>query len=151
MLCCSVLSCSSCQLFVTPYPVACQPSQSMGILQARVLEGLPCPPPGDLPNRGVEPRSPTFQADSLPSKPSGTMNKRCVFLQSCSDLSPIPLELKKLEGCRGYPGISWVYTFSSVISGSGWRFSSPLPLPVCWCLNSPSPRIRLFFSEYNWV
>ena len=31
--------------------------------------GLSCPPPGDLPNPGTEPRSPTMQADSLPSEP----------------------------------------------------------------------------------
>ena len=31
--------------------------------------GLPCPPPGDLPNLGIEPRSPTLQADSLLSEP----------------------------------------------------------------------------------
>ena len=29
---------------------------------------LPCPPPGDLPNPGIEPRSPTLQADALPSE-----------------------------------------------------------------------------------
>ena len=33
--------------------------------------GLPCPSPGDLPNPGIEPRSPALQADSLPSKPPG--------------------------------------------------------------------------------
>ena len=33
--------------------------------------GLPCPPPGDLPKPGIKPRSPTMQADSLPSKPPG--------------------------------------------------------------------------------
>ena len=33
--------------------------------------GLPCPPPGDLPNAGIQPRSPTLQADSLPSEPPG--------------------------------------------------------------------------------
>ena len=31
--------------------------------------GLPCPPPGDLPNPRIESRSPTLQADSLPSEP----------------------------------------------------------------------------------
>jgi len=30
--------------------------------------GLPCPPPEDLPNPGIEPRSPALQADSLPSE-----------------------------------------------------------------------------------
>ena len=33
--------------------------------------GLPFPSPGDLPNPGVEPGSPTLQADSLPSEPPG--------------------------------------------------------------------------------
>ena len=33
--------------------------------------GLPCPPPGNLPNLGIQPRSPALQADSLPSKPPG--------------------------------------------------------------------------------
>ena len=32
---------------------------------------LPCPPPGDLPSPGIEPRSPTWWADSLPSEPPG--------------------------------------------------------------------------------
>ena len=31
--------------------------------------GLPCPPPGDLPNPWIEPRSPALQVDSLPSEP----------------------------------------------------------------------------------
>ena len=34
--------------------------------------GLPCPPPGDLPNLGIEPRSPAVQLDSLPSEPQGS-------------------------------------------------------------------------------
>ena len=33
--------------------------------------GLPFPSPGDLPNPGIEPRSPTLQADSLPTEPPG--------------------------------------------------------------------------------
>ena len=33
--------------------------------------GLPHPLPGDLPNPGIEPRSPTLQADYLPSEPPG--------------------------------------------------------------------------------
>ena len=32
---------------------------------------IPFPSPGDLPNPGMEPRSPTLQADSLPSEPQG--------------------------------------------------------------------------------
>ena len=32
---------------------------------------MPCPPPGDLPDPGTEPRSPTLEADSLPCEPPG--------------------------------------------------------------------------------
>ena len=33
--------------------------------------GLPCPPPADLPNPGIELRFPALQADSWPSEPPG--------------------------------------------------------------------------------
>ena len=46
-------------------------SSVRGIFQARVLGGLPFPSPGDLPNPGIEPGSPTLQADALPSEPPG--------------------------------------------------------------------------------
>ena len=66
VLSCSVLALSRVQLFATPWTAACQTPLSVGLLQARILEcALPCPPPGDLPNLGIEPRSPTLQADSL--------------------------------------------------------------------------------------
>ena len=42
-----------------------------GILQARILEWVPFPSPGDLPNPGIEPRFPALQADSLPTELSG--------------------------------------------------------------------------------
>ena len=48
------------------------PAHPMGILQARILgSGLPCSPPVNLPEPGIEPRSPAFQANSLPSEPPG--------------------------------------------------------------------------------
>ena len=40
-----------------------------GFLQAIILEWVASP--GDLPNPGIEPRSPALQADSLPAKPPG--------------------------------------------------------------------------------
>ena len=42
-----------------------------GILQARTLEWVVVPSPGDLPDPGIEPRSPALQADSLPGEPPG--------------------------------------------------------------------------------
>ena len=57
---CSVASVTSDS--ATPWTVVCQSPLSM-ILQARTLEWLPCPP-GDLPDPGIEPKSPVLQADS---------------------------------------------------------------------------------------
>ena len=42
-----------------------------GILWARILEWLPFPSPGDLPNPGLKLSSPTLEADSLPAEPPG--------------------------------------------------------------------------------
>ena len=42
-----------------------------GFLQTRTREWVAFPTPGDLPNPGIEPRSPTLQADSLPGEPHG--------------------------------------------------------------------------------
>ena len=47
---------------------------------------MPCPPPGDLPNLGIEPRSPTLQADSLPSEPPGKLISSRVRLKPRSAL-----------------------------------------------------------------
>ena len=48
---------------------------SMEILQARTLEWVAIPSPGDLPNPGIEPRSPALQADALTSEPPGVKSK----------------------------------------------------------------------------
>ena len=54
-------------------PMDCSPPASCpwGFSRQEYWSGLPCPPPGDLPNPGIEPRSPALQADSLPSEPPG--------------------------------------------------------------------------------
>ena len=41
------------------------------IFQAKYWSGLPFPSLGDLPDPGIEPRSPALQADALPSEPPG--------------------------------------------------------------------------------
>ena len=43
----------------------------MGFSRQEYWSGLPFPSPGDLPNPGIEPRSPTLQADALTSAPPG--------------------------------------------------------------------------------
>ena len=67
-----------CVLVVQSCLTLCNPVDSSppgfsvhGILQARILEWLPFPFPGDLPDSGIEPESLALQADSLPSEPPG--------------------------------------------------------------------------------
>ena len=55
-------------LFPTPWTVAYQAPPSMAFSRQEYWRGLPFPSPGDLPNTGIEPRSPALQADALLSE-----------------------------------------------------------------------------------
>ena len=58
-------SCSVVSHFAVPWMVAHQASLSMEFSKTEYWKGLPYPPPGDLPDPGIKPRSPTLQTDSL--------------------------------------------------------------------------------------
>ena len=66
-----VKSLSRVQLFATPWTVGHQALASMGFPRQEYWSGLPFPFPGDLPDPGIEPRSPALQADALTSEPPG--------------------------------------------------------------------------------
>ena len=51
------------RLFVTPWAVACQAPPSMGFSRKEHWSGLPSPPPGNLPDPGIEPVSSALQED----------------------------------------------------------------------------------------
>ena len=54
-------------------PTLCNPmDDSMEFSRPEYSSGWPFPSPGDFPNPGIEPRSPTLQLDSLPDEPQGT-------------------------------------------------------------------------------
>ena len=118
-----VLSHFSCvQLFVIVWTVAHQAPLS-GILQARILEWLPFPSPGDLPNPGIKLRFPALQADSLlsgsPGKPRDCQNLHSNLTPAgrwlCSDSGQNPLPggrssnglLWPEEGCYSVPSVSF--------------------------------------------
>ena len=84
MLKVKVKSLSRVQIFMTPWTVAYQAPLSMGFFRQEYWSGLPFPSPGDLPNPGIEPRSPALQADALTSEPLGKPPE-------CSNYSTIAL------------------------------------------------------------
>ena len=66
-----VKSLSCVRLFATPWTVAHKAPLSMGFSRQEYWSGLPFPSPGDLPDPGIEHRSPALQADALTSEPPG--------------------------------------------------------------------------------
>ena len=66
-----VKSLSHVRLFAISWTVVYQASLSMEFSKQECWSGLPFPSPRDLPDPGVEPRSPALQADALPSEPPG--------------------------------------------------------------------------------
>ena len=59
--------------FATPWTVAHQAPLSMEFSRREYWSGLPFPPPGDLPDPGIEPASlasPALQGNSLPLEPN---------------------------------------------------------------------------------
>ena len=67
----TVQSLSNIQLFWISWTVTCQSPLSVEFSRQEYWCGQPCLSPGDLPDPGITPGSPTLQADSLPYKPQG--------------------------------------------------------------------------------
>ena len=61
---------------VIPWTVAHQAPLSMEFFRQEYSSGLSFPSPGDLPNPGIEPGSPAWRADALPSEPPWKPNYR---------------------------------------------------------------------------
>ena len=61
----------SCPTLCDPVDCSLQAPPSMGFSRQEYWSGLPFPSPGDLPDPGIEPRSPALQPDALTSEPPG--------------------------------------------------------------------------------
>ena len=102
-------SLSCVQLLATPWT-----TQSMEFSRPEYWSGQLFPFPGDLPNSGIEPRSPTLQVDFLPDEPPG--KPRNAGVGSLSLLQRIFLTQESNQGllhCRrilyqlSYQGSPW--------------------------------------------
>ena len=107
-------------LFVTPWTVAHQAPLSMEFSRQEYWSVLPCPSPGDLPNPGIEPRSPELRADSLPAEPPGKPNltlisrlaqnftgRSVVYWTYSNPIRTSPEFLESEEPDENFMGILW--------------------------------------------
>ena len=78
MLVAGGLVADSCPTLATPWTVTCQAPLSIGFSRQKYWSGLPFPSPGDLPDPGIEPRSPALQADSLLTELQGKFPKATI-------------------------------------------------------------------------
>ena len=108
MTACVLRHFSHVQLFAASWTVIHQAPQSMGFSRQEYWSGLPCPPPGDLPNPGINSGSPALQVNSLPSEPPGKSRGcgvrvyaelLCIHLKVCGEkqkaLAEFSEELKR--------------------------------------------------------
>ena len=129
-----VKSLSRVRLFATPRTVACQASLSMGFSRQEYRSGLPFPSPGDLPDLGIEPWSPTLQTDALPLSHQGFKGPESSFIRfpwSLSFSAPLPL-----PSCPSLPFNLPLFFFSFVESFfyPGWMLCLQGSLCAAFCL-----------------
>ena len=98
-------------------PTNCSPPgfSVLGILQERILEWIAIPSPEDLPDPGIEPRSPALQADSLLSELQG----RSIYCSYTRTFAVFLFysQLGKLHAMcntnNGQPSNKWKFPFQS--------------------------------------
>ena len=94
----------SCPTLCDPMDIALQAPLSMGFSRQEYWSRcVPCPPPGDLSNPGIEPRSPTLQADSLLSEPPGKPKVCTTRGLNWGKVLSLPLDYAMDHVCRMEP------------------------------------------------
>ena len=58
--------------------------------------------PGDLPDPGIEPRSPTLQADTLPSEPPGKLQSPCTVILEPKEIKSVTVQHKVAMLCVSF-------------------------------------------------
>ena len=97
----------SCLTLCDPVDCSLPTPPSMEYSSQEPWSGLPFHSPGDLPDPGIKPRSPTLQADALPSEPLGKPQSQIPFLikrnQGSLEEWMIPVQGQEIDE----PGISY--------------------------------------------
>ena len=87
--------------FATPWTVALQVPPSMGFPRQECCSGLPFPPPGDLPDRGIELASlgsPALTGRLFTTAPPGKPNNTMVIIFQLS--TPLDQSLKRMKATK---------------------------------------------------
>ena len=142
---------------MTPWTVACQASLSKRFSRQEYWSGLPCPPPGDLPNPGIEPISPVspaLQADSLPAEPptkrSSLLHLHVSLYMISKENKILPLLYDHLIISQHIPAVkeSWGRPRFSPWDGKiPWKRAWPLT-PIS-CLGNPMDRGAWFVTVHG--
>ena len=120
-----MLSCSVVLNFAPPWTIACKSPLSVGFSRQEYWSGLPYLPPGDLPNPGIKPRSPTLQVDSLLSETPGKLKNTGVGSLSLLQGIFLTQELKRgLLLCRQ---VLYQLSYQGSPTGLGEQLVSPAP------------------------
>ena len=121
----------SVQLFATPWPIACRAPLSMEFSRQEYWSGQPFPSPGDLFNPGIKLRSPTLQANSLPSEPPGK---------------------PKNTGVGSLSLLQWIFPTQEQNCGllhCRWITSQATSFTMYYCkIQGVQP---IFYSKYKWT
>ena len=155
------------------WPHGLQPTRllySWGSSRQEYWSGLPCPPPGDLPNAGIEPRSPSLHVYSLPTEPQGKPLKNSswhVESESCSVMSdsfqPHGLHspwnsLGQNTGVGSFSLLQGIFPTQGLIPGLLhcnqilYRLShqgSPLHISRDWMLTCESPSYHMAWAAHH--
>ena len=144
------------RILATPWTVAYQAPPSMGFSRQEYWSGLPFRSPGDLPNPGIEPRSPALQADTLTSEPPGKWNanqnyneKR--FYTREDDYDQMMENNKQEWACGNNPSKMTVASrkwYSHL--GKQWKMVQPLGETVFHFYTKFKPRIIKCPSNLPW-
>ena len=115
-------------LFVTPWTVACQAPLSMGFSSEEYWSGLSFPPPGDLPDLGIEPTPPALAGRFSTAEPPG---KSMRLLQTQISGSP----LLRQSGKKSVLGRTHWLQMTDPYLGQGkviltWVWGDPLIRPL---------------------
>ena len=143
--------------FRTPWTVACQVPLSMGFPGKKYYSGLPFPSPGDIPNPGIELRSPALQEDSLLSEPPGKPHFILwngffvvVVMYTCSLFYFILFSNLFFFFTLFYFTILYwfCHTLTWIHHGCTWvpNPEPPLPPPTPYHLSGSSPCMKWFFK-----